>query len=220
MERRIVAVGLLLLSVLCVSSRTSSADPVTITGGHLEMNGFTGTLFLLGDRGFTLSANVSVTDGVFAPWLTCNLAPACVPGTTIGLDATFTGSSLRSATAMLDGRSFDNVGGLSSTTAAAVRFTGSAQAPVFGTDTAMVLAPFLLAGTFSGLNAAGGPVHLTFAGHGTATLSLRRNPAFPSWSYTAASYAIHPVPEPATILLTAAGLWGLARRRSRRRGAD
>jgi hypothetical protein len=213
MRRRAVLV--LVAALIGVGSRPARADPIQITSGSLEMRGTSGNLLLAGDRGFTLSAVVSATDGIFQPWQHCNLTPACTPGTQIGLDAFWVGASLRDTTATLEGRTFADVGGLNSPNSAVAQFTGSATAPPLDGDTATVFAPFSFAGSFSFMNPEGtATISETLFGHGTATLSLRRA-LTSSWSFSAARYEFDPVPEPASLLLTAGGALLLACRHRR-----
>lgn len=221
MNRRSVARCTLLVLVLALSSRPVYADPIPITAGHLEMGRSSGSLLLIGgERDFSLSASVGVFDAFFGPWLSCT--PACAPGATINVGANFTGFSLRNATGTIDGETFFGVGGLVSGSSASVRFMGSTVAPPLDGDTATVIAPFLLEGSFLFSQSIGAPVTTgSFFGLGTATVTLQRD--LPTvWSYAAADYEFDPIPEPATLLLTASGLMGVIGtrlQRGRRRAA-
>lgn len=219
MKRRAFQVVLLALATLWAGGQPAAAEPIQITDGHLEMNGFTGTLLLTGDREFSLSAGVGVVDAFFGPWNQCNAGLTCVPGSTINLGANFVGSSLRGATVTLEGETFTNVTSVAAKSSAAAAFSGLAVAPPFEGDTATVVAPFL----FEGLFHPGFPRGLeSLVGQGTVTLSLDRmlggdTGLAPRWRYTAASYDFEPVPEPGTLLLSATGVAWLVRRTARRR---
>jgi PEP-CTERM motif-containing protein len=221
MRHNVVVGSVLSTLVLALWCPPAVADPIQITTGSLQVVGSTGTLSVAGTRGFTLSGTLSTLDGVFRPWEQCHLAPVCVPGTTLDLEAYVVGLGLR-AIATLDGQTFSNVGGLISPNQAGVRFTGSVIAPAFDSATATVVAPFRFDGQFSHLEG-----EELLVGSGLATLFLRRSFGAaeglpPAWDYTGVRYdfspAFTPTPEPATLLLTAAGLLGLARRRLRRTG--
>ncbi len=201
-----------LLMVWCVPA---GAEPIQIVGGGLDIARTTGTISLTGTRGFTLTGSVSTFDGLFQPWESCHFSPACVPGAPIDITAAWSGSGIRQATATLDGATFPHVGTLSSDNQAVVRFIGSAIAPSFTGDLVSLTTPFVFEGSFSSL----GGMELLY-GSGTATLFLQK--AFgeaeglrPAWDVIGARYEFVPSPEPATLLLTAAGLAGLAERRRR-----
>ena len=208
-----------MVGVILLSAGPAAADPVLITSGRLEMNVTLGSLQLQGDD-FILTGLVSATDGIFQPWLKCNLTPSCTPGAMLDLEARWTGSSIRSATVTFDGETFTNVGGATSPTSATVHFTGSAIAPMFTGNTATIVAPFLFQGEFVHINSSFQRLVETLSGAGTVTVLLRQNPALATWSYVGATYDFAAVPEPATVLLTAAGVTALLARRHRRRQAD
>lgn len=213
-----VAPALLVLAL--GTANIAAADPIRITGGQVELHGFGGTVLLAGERRFTLSARVSVTDGVFSPHLQC-LLPECRPGVPIALEAVWIGLSLRDGIATLDGEAFPGVGGLTSPNSAALRFGGSVIAPPFAGDTAQVSSPFTFQGQFTHRGPSGFTIVEPLFGQGMATLHLRRSGDGLAWQYTDAFYVFDPVPEPATMLLAGAGLAVIARRgrrASRRRG--
>lgn len=205
-----------IIGVILLSVRPAAADPVRITGGSLDMVSTVGSLLLQGEE-FILTGGVSATDGVFQPWQRCNLIPSCTPGAMIDLGARWTGSSIRSATVTLNGETFTNVGGATSTASAIVNFTGSAIAPAFVGDTATLVVPFVFQGQFAYINASFEQLVETLTGEGTATLLLRRNASLATWNYSAATYEFQPIPEPATLLLTGAGITTLWAHRRRRR---
>ena len=222
-----VAIALVTMIVLSITPRPAVADEILLTGGSLQMGGSTGAVSLQGDRGFTLAATVGVVDSFFAPWNQCLLP--CAPGTNVSLNATFVGSSLHGATVTLDGLTYTNVGTAASSDSAALFFTGGPVVlPTASQDLVTLTAPFLLTGSFSALLfSTPDPmdrVDVELAGQGTALLTLQRSlltpDGSPAWRYSSAVYsldaAVAPIPEPATMLLTGAGLALLARLRSSR----
>ena len=206
----------LLVGVILLSIRPAAADPVRITSGYLDMGSTAGSLLLLGD-GFLLSGGVTVNDGVFQPWLQCRLGPSCVPGALLDLNARWAGSGLRSTTATVRGEDFRDVGGANSITSASVNFTASGIAPTFVGETATLIVPFLFQGEFTHFSASFQRLVESLSGEGTVTMTLQRNASLATWNYVAAKYDFQPVPEPATILLTAAGVTTLLAHRRRRR---
>jgi hypothetical protein len=214
MSRRFTIPALLILG-LAVGCASAIADPIRITGGTLQMTGPIGTLSLVGDRGFTLAARVSVFDGVFAPWEECHFAPRCMPGVMIGLTGQFAGTGVPGV-ATLEGHSFPNLGLLDSNDHVVLRLLGSVSASAFEEEMTTLDAPFTLNGTFvtaSGVN--------SLTGRGTAALVLRQGfgakEGLPlAWDYVSARYEFQPAPEPATLVLTALGLAGLVQGRRRR----
>jgi hypothetical protein len=217
------AVALVTVIALSVTARPAVADQILVTGGSLQMGGSTGAVSIQGERGFTLAATVGVVDSFFAPWSQCLLP--CAPGTNVSLNATFVGSSLHGATVTLDGLTYTNVGTASSSDSAALFFTGGPVVlPFANQDLVTLVAPFLLTGSFSALLfTTADPadrVEVELAGQGTAALTLQRSlltpDGSPAWRYSSAAYSFEaaaPIPEPATMLLTGAGLAVLARRR-------
>ena len=213
MTRHVKILALLLLG-LVIECGSASAEPIHISGGTFQMTGPTGTVSLIGNRGFALSARVSVFDGVFAPWEDCHFAPDCVPGAVIGLSGQFAGTGVPGS-ATLDGRMFPNLGLLNGDDHAVLRFIGSVYASAFDGDTATLVAPFTFSGSFV---TADGLDLLT--GAGKSTLVLRQGfgakEGLPvAWDFVSARYDFEPAPEPATLVLTAAGLIALINRRRR-----
>ena len=218
--RRIVWTSGMLVLLLTAWGLDAGAEPIRITRGSLELSGTsgsqTGTVSLVGaTRGFTLSARVNTSEGVFQPSEQCQQLPACMPGAPIDLGANWAGLGVVSKVT-LDGLTFTGVGSLTSDDSVAIEFIGSARAPAFGTGAAVLISPFQFEGQFG--RALGGGVSLV--GHGMATLILTQsfgpNELSPAaWRVTAARYEFSPTPEPATLVLTASGIAAVLLRRRR-----
>jgi hypothetical protein len=205
-----------ILAVILLSVRLATADPVRITNGALDMGSIAGSLLLHGE-GFLLHGGVTVNDGVFQPWLQCRLTPACVPGASLNLNARWSGSALRSTTVTVDGEEFTDVGGANSNASASVNFFASAIAPAFTGETTTLIVPFLFQGEFVHFNASFQRLVESLSGDGMVTLTLQRNASLGAWNYVAATYEFQPIPEPATLVLTGAGITTLWAHRRRRR---
>ena len=203
--------------------RFACADPISITGGYLDMNPSFGPLVLAGDRGFTFSSGVDTVAGVFHP-IGCNFDPLhCTPGSTLGLTASWSGNDLP-GTATLDGATYVHVGSLGSPSSLSVTFSGTAGLPSIAAS-AILTAPFLFSGTFfHPISTSSLLIGEILTGRGFATLSLTPHRAFPvSWHLDRAVYEFGhdpaPTPEPGALLLTGVGLIGasaFARRASAR----
>jgi PEP-CTERM motif len=193
------------------------ADPIALTGGVLDLvvtTGGTGggLVRVTGDRGFTFIAGMN---GFFAP----PVGNPMVPGTSIALEGRANGLDL-TGSATLDGVTYTGVGGLDSAAQASLRFTTSpATLPSLLNPPSEITAPFRLDLIFT----PDGLVNHSLRGTGMATIFLDEDRGFdvPSWRVTGIraelSSAAAPVPEPATLLLVAAGLgWTIRRRRASR----
>jgi hypothetical protein len=209
MKRNSVSLALACTLVLLLGSASlSQADQIVITAGLLQMDGGSGfgSVELAGNRGFTLSSIVNIFGGSFSPLEQC----PCAPGSTVSLNATWSGSDLLGA-ATLDGQSY--ILGIGDTDASAfVEFTGSVVLPALLGDSASVSAPFLFGGFF---DLPEFQQQEALRGRGTATPNLRRSES--DWTYSSARYEFEPIPEPGTMFLLGGGLAGLVARRLKRR---
>jgi hypothetical protein len=92
--------ALLICSLLWVTP--VGATTIFITDGYLDMQGSSGTLNLLGERGFSLPGQVDIWGGVWAPW-----RGPFRPGEWIDLFGWWSGSDLSDDYATLDGVTYD-----------------------------------------------------------------------------------------------------------------
>jgi hypothetical protein len=235
--------GCLFLLVFCLRSAAASADTITITEGRVELDDDPRTpaemVVFTGDRGFTFQGKVDYVPNVIGrvnPIDQCNHlmpGPLCLPGTTLGLEAAFGGTSIR-GTATLEGITYPQVGAPDSANQLVTWWGGSVVLPPLA-PTATLAAPFFLGpGPFGApsffSHAIGGScvdasqrfcssISEGLTGVGTATLFMSRQSleGFPdSWRVDRVSYDfMSPVPEPATLLLVSGGaiLLLLGRRR-------
>lgn len=164
--------------------RKPPADgPIAVHRGELDLSGRTGTLSLLGNRGFSLTGTVSVVGGNVPQ---CTLG--CQPGGSIPLLALWVGSDL-SATVTLDGATYSI--GSATGPFGTVQFDGSAVAPPFTSrGLAKVKAPFMLTGEFVRDEGDGLLVRAPFTGEGVATVWLSQIPGGSSWWVDRVLYSV------------------------------
>jgi hypothetical protein len=207
-----------LWSIVCLISALAlplpaAADPISVTGGSLQVGVVEGQLSLVGERGFFLTSHVINFNGIYAPRTACG-ANICLPGDEVSLHAAWSGSDL-SGQLGFEGRVYDDLGSLEGLVGAIVDFTGSFIVPPFA-PSATITAPFQLSGLFTIPDAAGlSPIQHTLRGSGTATVTMTLGEfqfVVDSTRYDLSSQ--QPVPEPGTIFMVGFGTLAIVRRLS------
>ena len=216
--------GTLLLTLgVSLAGLPATAEPIRVLGGMTYTfpdDPAPRVELFSAERGFSLS---SVPD---VPFFGPRCMGDCPPGELVNIHASWSDHNLP-GTASLDGRTFPIGIGSEDEGFASVFFDGPMwTAPQFtGSLTATVVVPITFTGTIAPPTPEGTVPHLTgLFGSGLATLSLSWNAPTDGWLLSAARYELTdesaPVPEPATLLLTGAGLSAAAwRRRKRQRPA-
>lgn len=191
----------------------AAADPISVTGGSLQVGAFEGQLDIVGERGFFLTSHVITANGFYAPRMECG-ANICLPGDEVSLRAVWSGSDL-SGQLGFEGQVYDDLGSLDSFVGAVVDFTGSFVVPPFA-PSATITAPFRLSGLFTIPDAAGtGRIEHTLTGFGTATVRMTLGEfqfVVDSTRYDLSSS--QPVPEPGTLFMVGFGALAIVRRLS------
>jgi len=197
----------------------AEADPVPIRVGGVLLGNHEGVTMNLRSRTrqFSLVAGGAAIGGVWAPG---RCEGDCLPGQELSLLARFGGTELN-GTVSIDGQSYELGFGDSETAFVDTNFTGRWVAPPFvGRTHATVVSPFTFDGVLSYPASVDSPPSEELFGSGRATLRLSWTTSqVPTggWQLDTARYkfteSASPVPEPATMLLFASGLVGVAVRR-------
>ena len=204
---------LIAVAVLALVAASAQAEQITLGSlsgtGHISAPVTVG----IGNSNFSFDASVTALGGVWGP-AECLLS-MCVPGTTINLDARFSGKDFI-GDAVYNGQRYTRVGALNGSSWMDARWSGSLTIPSeFAGGT--LTAPFLFEGSFGRLE---GTVPLFGAGTIYADLFLRPTGTFhlSSIEYRFEDPATRTLnPEPSTWLLMSTGAAWLVRVRHRRR---
>jgi len=213
----VVLVGLLNLTV----ATRAGADPIALTNGFLVVSRDAppvSSTSLAGTRGFSLEASVTPSEGPVNPLDACS---PCAPGSSIMVGGILSSSAF-SGVATLDGTSYAVSSDVSAPASVHLELFGNSI--VAPSDSGFVMSPFTAQlffnrpGTFP-------DVTDVLNGRGLATLQFVRS--FPDGPFSLNLDTIRfdfadqsPVPEPATMLMVAGGLIGIARARRRNRRAE
>lgn len=224
MRKRVaLSTGAAIFCVWLSAPEVAAADTITVTSGYLDWLQTTGigVVSLSGSDGFTFESTVSPDGGIFDAWSQCAGTVECAPGSTIGLNASWSSNDLQ-GTGTLRGTTYSNVGGLEANDAqASIHFSGSVVAPPYSGGLVPATATFALSGLFS-IPTDTSLERSDLIGHGIASLWLAPvDPGSSTGGYRLARIRYEvgqsaPVPEPASIFLLGAGVAGLAA--TRRRG--
>ena len=171
-------------------AKPSAEDTVVIERGELDIDHLTGQISIEGNREFSLIATVSPQAGAVQAFISCAYSN-CTPGTSIPLNATWSGSDLV-AVVTLDGITYP-VGTVSRPSSALVQFSGTVVAPALtkrGFD--QVTAPFSMTGRLTSTEY-GRSISETFTGEGVVKVWFARSSAGTGWSVTRLLYRFkHP----------------------------
>jgi len=197
--------------VLLVFAPSVYADPLIITSGSASINNSARLAYNIAGQNFTI-ATIGNGETGNAPSATCS---PCVSGMPVSAGGFFTGNSLGSGNATINGSTFNNIG-----------FLGTfniGSAPIIlpvGTSDLVFVVPFQLTGDITGCQ----PDNTScitqvfstqISGQGIATLRYRFDTTFNGlslYSFQSLTFQFQDpaaVPEPMTISLLATGLIGL-----------
>ena len=209
----VVCIGLLSLGAV---SR-ASAEPIRITGGTFIVPGLSesGSIAIVGTRGFSLVSKVTTLEGRVDPVTECI---PCAPGvSTISVGA-FQGGTSFFGPVTLDGVTYHVGDGVNDPEILSFEIFGTAPVPSPDSLPTSVTVPFTLEGNFfASLFPAGVPIE----GRGLATLFFKPDASTPinpnidriRYDFTDQT----PVPEPSTLTMVAGGLLAVVRATRKRR---
>jgi len=204
--------------VLClITASGAAAEPINILSGSLvfatNFSHQVGPLSLTGTDGFSVVGGIDLGENLVGPF-PCT----CQPSSTEDIGGPpVVGSGFSGTNVTFEGRTFLNVGSGNSEAELALQFLGTVALPALGQSPIVLTAPFRLQDQRS-FFFPGFPFHsVPIRGGGIATIGLE--PLNGLWELQNARYdfAAQATPEPATLLLIASGLAGLAFRSRRQR---
>ncbi len=192
------------------------AETIQITSGAFTWVRSSGDApdVTMAGSGFTFEG--AATGGIFAPRIDC-ISPVCLPGSTVDLHLFFSGGDLP-GDVVLNGKVFDNIGGLAATASLLAEWTGSLEVPS-GFSGGALTAPFAFTARFFFTDPSQLQQFVDLTGSGIATLGFRTFGESSAFTLTSATYALQEsaaVPEPMSMMLVGTGLAGLAALRRRR----
>jgi hypothetical protein len=208
-------------TVLLSTGTAAVADTIHITSGALIFpTPGTGSISVdLAGEGFTFTGITAPFSISFSPYESCTV-PACVAGGTLDLRTFGTGQTYQSASATYQGVTYGDLVSINATSDISTEWTGSLVFPE-GFTGGTLTAPFVFSGRFRPVDS-----YIDLTGSGTATLTFGpygsplHPDAFATESVRFDFEAAAPTLEPASLILVASGLAGLALRRRRRRTAS
>src|SRR5688500_13785276 len=119
---------------------TAADDVVVIKQGTFSFAAGEGQLDVSGTQGFAFTAAVNISGGFFNAYEQCQF-PECAPGTTVDLNAMWTGNDV-GGDARLRGIQYDNVGSLDADSSAGIHFTGTVTMPPMSDQPVSITVPF------------------------------------------------------------------------------
>jgi hypothetical protein len=162
----------------------------SVTSGALMFASHVGVIDIAGQHNFQMRSNVDDVGGIFVPQNQCGDLD-CSPGTTVNLEAKWSGNDL-SGTLAFKGKSYPLGKEGPSGALGIVDFEGSLVLPPFNdSGTVDVSAPF----TFSGqLEFEDTLAREPLSGAGIATLQFKRSADGSAWQFSNATYALQKQP--------------------------
>ena len=211
----VVCIGLLCLA----AASGAAAEPIRITGGMFLVSRIlseTGSISIVGTRGFSLVSQVATLEGRVDPFFNCT--PCGLGVSTISIGAFQAGTSFFGP-ATLDGVTYHVGDGVDDPEFIAFEIFGTAPVPSPDSLPTSVTVPFTLEGNFFRSGPNGG---VPIEGRGMATLFFRpaspemlMNPTIERVRYDFTDQT--PVPEPSTLTMVAGGLLAVVRAARKRR---